>query len=694
MTRPVSPGCEQGERNRALVLAAARRVFLERGYAGATLEAIADEAGFSKGVVYSQFAGKPDLFLALLERPHRRAGRPRTRASRPAWPAWTGCVPCWTPTPASPRRVATGPGCSSSSGSSPRAIPASTPGTPRCTPRPSITSPRRSTGILARAGLTSAYPPRAFAELILAIDAGRVLERAAGTSELRLEHLVDLFGRALVPAADDDTDTNTAHPGGHDAHHDRTEALVPPHSVTGCRPACWPATRSSSNGPAGIAPRSPPTSRTGCEPCCAHAVEHSPFHARRLRGIDPAAVDARDLSQLPVMTKADMMAELDDVFTDPRLTRRRVERALADAGPEPATLLGSYLALASGGSSGQRGVFVLDRPAAVQFFGSLSRGLVARLEAMGGPPPGGLPIAMVAAGSPVHATGIAAPLCQGETGLPFRFLGVPVTQPLSEIVERLNALQAPALYGYPSVLARLAREQEAGRLRISPMMVTSTSETCTPELRAAISAGFGAPLIDSFGSTEGLVGSERRRTTTSFTFAEDGCIVELVDERRPPGPAGHAVGGRPRHEPENRLQPLIRYQLTDTLRRAAARCRSTATCGPGWRAAPTSAPVRRRDRPPAGDPVGPGPRARGRRLPGAPDRRGRRGRASLAPHGTDCAALRVGRSRARWPGPVWTAPRRPCERVPELPGIAGSGKLRRFVPLLSLTCGRRGAPVA
>ena len=58
---------EQGERNRALVLAAARRVFLERGYAGATLEAIADEAGFSKGVVYSQFAGKPDLFLALLE---------------------------------------------------------------------------------------------------------------------------------------------------------------------------------------------------------------------------------------------------------------------------------------------------------------------------------------------------------------------------------------------------------------------------------------------------------------------------------------------------------------------------------------------------------------------------------------------------------------------------------------------------
>ena len=55
-------------RNREEVLAAARRVFLARGYAGASLDAIAEEAGFSKGVVYSQFDSKGDLFMALLER--------------------------------------------------------------------------------------------------------------------------------------------------------------------------------------------------------------------------------------------------------------------------------------------------------------------------------------------------------------------------------------------------------------------------------------------------------------------------------------------------------------------------------------------------------------------------------------------------------------------------------------------------
>ncbi len=296
----------------------------------------------------------------------------------------------------------------------------------------------------------------------------------------------------------------------------------------------------------------------------AHAVEHSPFHAGRLGGIDPAAVNATDLTQLPVMTKTEMMNELDDVFTDRRLSHSAVERALAGAGPEPAALFGSYLCLTSGGSSGQRGVFVLDAAASVQFFGSLTRGLVARLQAMGGPPPGGLPIAMVAAGSPVHATGVAQPLCEGDAPMPFRFLSVPVTLPLTEIVDRLNTLQTAGLFGYPSVLARLADERKAGRLRIAPVMVTCTSERCAPELRASISEGFEAPVIDTFGSSEGLVGSSAPDDDV-ITFADDGCIVELVDENYravPPGTPSSAVLVT---NLTNRLQPLIRYVLSDTF---------------------------------------------------------------------------------------------------------------------------------
>ena len=78
---------EQNDRNRALLFAAARRVFLARGYHAATLEQIADEAGFSKGVVYSRFASKADMFLALLEdRIAERAGAERAGGPR-RWPA-------------------------------------------------------------------------------------------------------------------------------------------------------------------------------------------------------------------------------------------------------------------------------------------------------------------------------------------------------------------------------------------------------------------------------------------------------------------------------------------------------------------------------------------------------------------------------------------------------------------------------
>jgi AcrR family transcriptional regulator len=52
---------------RARVLAAAARVFACHGYHGASISEIADEAGYSHGAVYSNFADKQDLFMALYE---------------------------------------------------------------------------------------------------------------------------------------------------------------------------------------------------------------------------------------------------------------------------------------------------------------------------------------------------------------------------------------------------------------------------------------------------------------------------------------------------------------------------------------------------------------------------------------------------------------------------------------------------
>jgi AcrR family transcriptional regulator len=60
---------EQSRANtRERLLAAARSAFARSGFHGASVDEIASQAGFSTGALYSNFEGKEDLFLVLMER--------------------------------------------------------------------------------------------------------------------------------------------------------------------------------------------------------------------------------------------------------------------------------------------------------------------------------------------------------------------------------------------------------------------------------------------------------------------------------------------------------------------------------------------------------------------------------------------------------------------------------------------------
>jgi AcrR family transcriptional regulator len=58
---------EQREKTRSCLVEAATKVFSRRGYDKASLDEVAEEAGFTKGAVYSNFKGKEDLFLATID---------------------------------------------------------------------------------------------------------------------------------------------------------------------------------------------------------------------------------------------------------------------------------------------------------------------------------------------------------------------------------------------------------------------------------------------------------------------------------------------------------------------------------------------------------------------------------------------------------------------------------------------------
>lgn len=66
---------ESQAQTRRRLVETARGLFLTDGYAATSLERVAEEAGFSKGAVYSNFSGKDELCLEVLEVIHAEVAR-------------------------------------------------------------------------------------------------------------------------------------------------------------------------------------------------------------------------------------------------------------------------------------------------------------------------------------------------------------------------------------------------------------------------------------------------------------------------------------------------------------------------------------------------------------------------------------------------------------------------------------------
>lgn len=65
--RPKGPGRPRDRQKDAAILKAAQRLFLERGFDGASVDAIAEAAGVAKATVYARFADKEALLRESIE---------------------------------------------------------------------------------------------------------------------------------------------------------------------------------------------------------------------------------------------------------------------------------------------------------------------------------------------------------------------------------------------------------------------------------------------------------------------------------------------------------------------------------------------------------------------------------------------------------------------------------------------------
>jgi phenylacetate-CoA ligase len=285
-----------------------------------------------------------------------------------------------------------------------------------------------------------------------------------------------------------------------------------------------------------------------------YARTRSAFYRRLYQNVDEV-----ELERLPIIDKAAVMDQFDDVVCDPRLSLRALEQHL-DGLETDELYLDEYRVLATGGTTGRKGVFVFDR----REWRELVAGFYRMSDFVGLRPrlPRRVPIAAVGASRPAHVSYRLA--ASADTGI-FRVLRLSAMSPLGDIVAGLNAHQPEFLYAYSSVVSLLTLEQQEGRLAISPRIVVTSGETPTGDLAASVRSVWGGAWFELYGTTEsGIFGVHCAQHTGMHLF-EDQFIVEVVDENHRPVPPGQSGDHILLTSLVSRTQPLIRYVISDLV---------------------------------------------------------------------------------------------------------------------------------
>lgn len=307
----------------------------------------------------------------------------------------------------------------------------------------------------------------------------------------------------------------------------------------------------------------------------AFARTHSRFYAEKYRGLPETISDAR---QLPPVTKLELMEHFDDVITDPAVRKADIQKHVADLDNLGRPYLGKYMVWTTSGTTGTPGIFLEDknwdtvitavnvlRIGGEWYNWDVIKGMMAA---------GGNSASIFAGNGHFFGVTMLERQRQSNRSRAKRIQLIPVTLPINEIVQRLNAFQPAMFAGYASVLGLLAQEQLEGRLDIHPSIVISSAEPLSDENRALIQQAFGVPPRNNYGCSEGgVMGYECKQGHMHLNA--DWVIFEPVDAAYQPIPAGQLSDRTLITNLANRVMPIIRYELGDRVSLAAEPC----SCG-------------------------------------------------------------------------------------------------------------------
>lgn len=307
-----------------------------------------------------------------------------------------------------------------------------------------------------------------------------------------------------------------------------------------------------------------------CRDLIRHARAKSRFYAKRFQHLP---VDAA-LTEHPSVSRAELMVQFDDWVTDPAIRLTDVNAFIADPGRCGEAFLGRYAVWTSSGTTGVPGVYVSD-PDTLAIHEAL---LTTRTAGSSGASSlwqlmmGGGRLALIAA-QDGHFAGMTTweRARRASPWLNARSRAFPVTARIEELVAALNDWQPALLASYPSMLSVMADELEAGRLMIEPTALWSGGEELPPFERERLSQAFACPVHEEYAASE-CMNIAFSCSEGSLHLHADWVILEPVDERGRILPPGQPSASTLLTNLANHVQPLIRYQLGDSITFLADPC--------------------------------------------------------------------------------------------------------------------------
>ena len=288
-----------------------------------------------------------------------------------------------------------------------------------------------------------------------------------------------------------------------------------------------------------------------------YARENSPYYRERYANLGTEYT----LSDLPPVTKSEMMANFDDVLTDRRITMERINAFTEDLDHIGRMIDDRCLIFKTSGSTGNPAVVLYDQQmidvsSAVAAFRTF-----ARKEDFQKFMKHGKKTAGVFADYGFYLACGMSRYLQLKMPRQKTKITVDVNAPESEIIKQLNDFQPSMLSGYPSNLALLADFED---LDIHPDVVITGGELLTDEIRKKLTKKFGCYVQTHYSCTEGgEIACECEQQHLHIN--EDWVIVEPVDQNYQPVPFGEQSDKVLITNLANTIQPFIRYELTDRI---------------------------------------------------------------------------------------------------------------------------------